>query len=94
MSFKAYVVVTGLGGLNLACSGVLVGGDCESLKAGDSCWIEGSACEFENATNCGLNGYHCDDGEWRRSIRYCNPPSLPTEKPPAEPPPAEPPPEP
>jgi hypothetical protein len=34
------------------------------------CFIPGQA------DDCGLNGYECDDGEWRGLMTYCNPPPM------------------
>lgn len=92
MGMRAVVVVTGLGGLNLACSGLL-GGACEDTVMGSSCWPDGRSCMIEGQeSNCGLNGFECEDGKWRDIMTYCNPPPLPSPAEPEETPPVPPPP--
>ena len=73
------VAITGVGGISLACGGGL---PCGPLPAADrSCIIERQCSLVMNNDPCGLNGYACEDGEWREQFTYCNPPPLPIEEP-------------
>src|SRR5579859_207756 len=43
----------------------------DSVHAGDPC--SGSrACKLKEG--CGLNGWRCENGQWREIMTYCNPP--------------------
>jgi hypothetical protein len=45
----------------------------ETVHAGDSC--SGSReCKLKDG--CGLNGWKCENGQWREIMTYCNPPPL------------------
>jgi len=79
MDGRAAVVVVGLGGLHLACAGLVPGSTCtpDSITEGDSCWIERDCMIAGHEDDCGLNGFRCEDGEWQELMTYCNPPPLP-----------------
>ncbi len=73
MKMRHVMVVSSLG--SLACGGAL----CPSeIQQGESCMLDELTCPVEgNEDGCGLNGYRCEDGEWRELMTYCNPPPPP-----------------
>ncbi|MDG1478828.1 MAG: hypothetical protein P8R54_04520 [Myxococcota bacterium] len=82
MRLRAYVVVTGLGALNLACAGLTSRTDasCAEITSGSDCWPEERTCMIAGQEqDCGLNGYECTDGAWQEQMTFCNPPPQPHE---------------
>ena len=80
MRLVPIVIVTGLGALNLACSGIMstTSESCRELKKGTSCWPDEKTCWIPGQeSDCGLNGYECKEGKWDDIMTFCNPPPLP-----------------
>ena len=80
MRLAPIVIVTGLGAVNLACSGIMstTSASCGTIKKGSRCWPDERTCMIAGQeSNCGLNGYECNDGKWDDLMTFCNPPPLP-----------------
>ena len=45
---------------------------CKALVDGASCATEGESCHITDG--CGVMGYRCEAGAWKRLMKYCNPP--------------------